>query len=120
MRFGDADSEKLLQEHGDWLALGDGETIEFAAKTVRDFLVFTDRRVIITDTQGMMRRKTEYKSIPYRALSRWSVESKGGGWRDGADLKMWVGAALEPQISLELQKNESARDVMTLLSKHAL
>ncbi len=76
LRFGDADSEKLLREHGDWLALGEGEEIEFAAKTLRDFLVFTDRRVIVTDTQGAFRKKTEYLSIPYRQVGRWSVEAR--------------------------------------------
>jgi len=35
-------------------------------------------------------------------------------------LKVWIGASLEPLVNIELQKNESARDVMTLLSKHAL
>lgn len=119
MRFGNADVEKIIKQHGAWLALADGEDIEYAGQTVRDVIVFTDRRLIVSDTQGMMRTKTTYQSIPYRAISRWAVESKGGGWRDGSDLKIWLGAAVEPVVSLELQKNESAQDITTSLSKYA-
>ena len=84
-----------------------------------DMLIFTDRRVVLTDTQGMIRKKTEYYSIPYRGLSRWAVESSGGLF-DGADLKLWVSSQQEPLVSLELQKDESAREVLELLSRHAL
>ena len=119
LRWGRADAERVLKEHGTWLALAEDETIEFAAKTKRDLLIFTDRRVVITDTQGMIRKKTEYYSIPYRGLSRWSVESSRGLF-DGADLKLWVSSQAEPLVSLELQKDQSARDVMELLSRHAL
>ena len=120
LRWGSADSEAILKEHGAWIALADNETIEFAAKTKRDLLIFTDRRVILTDTQGLLRKKTEYRSIPYRALSHWSVEGKGRGLFDGADLKLWIGSDPEPHVNIELQKDESAQDVMSLLSRHAI
>lgn len=121
LRWGHAEAEQVLSEHGDWLALGDGEAIEFAAKTRRDLLILTDRRVVRTDTQGFsFTKKTEYISIPYRSISRWSVESRGKGWMDGADLKLWIGAATEPLLDIELQKDESARNVAALLAKHAM
>ena len=120
LRWGAADSAAILNEHGGWLALADGEDIEFAAKTRRDLLIFTDRRVVMTDTQGMIRKKTEYHSILYRSLSPWSVESRSRGLFDGADLKLWISSQQEPLVNIELQKDESARDVMELLSRHAL
>ena len=119
LRWGKADAEQVVKEHGVWLALAEDEEIEFAARTRRDMLIFTDRRVVLTDTQGVIRKKTEYYSIPYRGLSRWSVESSRGLF-DGADLKLWVSSQQEPLVSLELQKDESAREVMELLSRHAL
>ena len=106
LRWGPADAERVIEEHGTWLALAEGETVEFAAKTRRDLLIFTDRRVVITDTQVMLRKKTEYHSIPYRGLSRWSVESSRGLF-DGADLKLWVSSQIEPLVSLELQKDDT-------------
>ena len=74
----------------------------------------------MTDTQGLMRKKTEYRSIPYRSVSRWSVESKGGGLLDGADLKLWLSSQTEPFLEVELQRDESARELMAMLSRCAL
>ena len=123
LRWGTADAERVITDHGVWLALAEGEAIEFAAKTVRDMVIFTDRRLVVTDTQGVLHKKTEYLSVPYRAVGRWSVESRGRGMGnrfDGADLKIWLGAAVEPLLNIELQKDESAQEVMALLSKHAM
>jgi hypothetical protein len=120
LNWSDLDTENLIEEHGDWLALADGEIVEYAAKSVRDFFIFTDRRLIIADVQGLVRKKTEYQSIPYRSISRWSAESKGKGLFDGADLKVWLGANSEPTFEVELKKDKSAADIMTLLSTHAL
>ena len=119
MRWSSANSQKVREEHGDWLGLADDEQIEFAARTVRDMLVFTDRRLVISDTQGMIRKKTEYVSLPYRGITRWSVESKKGLF-DGADLKIWLSSIPEPIVEVELRKDDSARDVMALLSRHAM
>ena len=116
LRWGSADTEVVLKEHGDWLGLADDETIEFAAKTKRDLLIFTDRRAIVTDTQGLVRKKTEYRSIPYRSISRWSVESKKGLF-DGADLKLWLSSQTEPFLDVELQKDSSAKDIMAMFSR---
>ena len=120
LRWGAADIEQIMTAHGEWLALAEGEQIEFAAKTRRDLLILTDRRIVQTDTQGFGKGKTEYLSVPYRAISRWSVEAKGRGFSDGSDLKVWLGTMPEPLLDVELQKDESGREVAALLSKHAL
>ena len=119
LRWGPADAEAIQKQHGDWLCLADDEGIEFAVKTRRDLLIFTDRRVILTDTQGTVRKKTEYRSVPYRSISRWSVESKRGLF-DGADLKLWLSSQDEPFLDVELQKGESGRDLLEMLSRCAI
>ena len=48
--------------------LADGETVEAAFKLVRDVLLFTNRRLILIDKQGMTGRKIEYLSLPYRSI----------------------------------------------------
>ena len=119
-KYSSVDAEQVIKNHGQWLAIADGEEIRYAALTVRDTLVFTDRRVVITNTQGLFSTKTEYLSIPYRSISRWSVEGKGKGLFDGADLKLWVSSQVDPIVDVELAKDESAQGVMELLSLHAL
>ena len=120
LRWSPADAQEVLAEHGQWIALGEGEEIEFAARTRRDLLILTNRRIIKTDTQGVVNKKTEYSSITYRSIGRWSVEARGRGWLDGADLKVWVGSMNEPLIDVELQKDESGQAVATILASHAL
>ena len=120
LRWGAADTEKVLADHGHWLALGAGEEIEFAAKTHRDLFVLTNRRLIQTDTQGLFNKKTEYHSLRYQAISRWTLETRGRGWKDGADLKIWVGSMDGPLIDVELQKDESGQAIATILASHAL
>lgn len=44
------------------------ELVELAFKLVRDQIVFTDRRLILVNTQGITEKKKEYHSIPYPKL----------------------------------------------------
>ena len=64
--------EKKLED-----VLISGETVSLAFKLVRDLIVFTDFRLILVDKQGVTGKKAEYKSIPYRSISRFSVETSG-------------------------------------------
>lgn len=120
-KYTTADAEEVARQHASWLALADGEHIEYAARTARDLLIFTDRRVVITDTQGFFSSKTEYLSIPYGSISRWSAEGRGkGAIFDGADLKLWVSSQVEPIVNAELAKDESAQGVLELLAQHVM
>ncbi len=53
------------------------ETIFAAFKTVRDQLVFTNKRVIAANVQGLTGSKVDYTSIPYNKIQAYSVESSG-------------------------------------------
>lgn len=65
------------------------ERIELAYKLIRDLFVFTDRRLILIDKQGVTGKKTECHSIPYRSIVHFSVETAGTFDRD-AELKIYV------------------------------
>ncbi|RIY00980.1 PH domain-containing protein [Aureimonas flava] len=71
------------------------ETIEVAFQIVRDQMAFTDRRVILVDKQGMTGRKRAYHSIPYRAITMFSVETAGSFDAD-AELRIWVSGQSQP------------------------
>lgn len=72
-----------------------GEQIELAYKMIRDLFVFTDRRLILIDKQGMTGRKVECHSIPYRSIIHFSVETAGTFDRD-AELKIYVSGRVAP------------------------
>lgn len=73
----------------------DREVVQGAFKLLRDVVLFTDRRLIFIDKQGLTGGKTEYLSIPYRSIVRFSVESAGHFDLD-AELKIWVTGAAAP------------------------
>ena len=55
----------------------EGEEIFAAFKTIRDQLVFTTKRIIAANVQGMTGSKVDYTSIPYNKIQAFSVESSG-------------------------------------------
>lgn len=67
----------------------EGEQIERAFKLVRDLYVFTNKRLIFVDKQGLTGKKIEYHSFPYDKITHFSVETAGRFDRD-AELKIWV------------------------------
>ena len=57
--------------------LVDGETVVGAFKTVRDQVVFTNKRVIAANVKGLTGSKVDYTSIPYSKIQAYSVETSG-------------------------------------------
>ena len=54
-----------------------GEVADRAFKTVRDVAVFTNKRLIVKDVQGLTGTKLEMYSLPYSAVNMWSTENAG-------------------------------------------
>jgi hypothetical protein len=55
----------------------EGETVIGAFKTVRDQVVFTNKRVIAANVKGLTGSKVDYTSIPYSKIQAYSVETSG-------------------------------------------
>lgn len=53
------------------------EQVQFAAKTLRDVAVFTDKRILIADKQGITGKKIEYYSLPLRNIVTYAIETAG-------------------------------------------
>lgn len=68
--------------------LVDGERVVAAFKAMRDSVVFTDRRLIAINVQGVTGKKQDYTSLPYSKVQAWSVETAGNFDLD-AELEMW-------------------------------
>ena len=57
--------------------LVNGESIEMAFQTVRDQLVFTNKRIISIDVQGITGRKRSFSSMPYSRIQYFSIQTPG-------------------------------------------
>ncbi|TVU64439.1 PH domain-containing protein [Vibrio atlanticus] len=55
----------------------DGESILAAFKTVRDQVIFTNKRVIAANVQGITGSKVDYTSLPFSKVNAFSVETSG-------------------------------------------
>ena len=67
--------EKMLEAIARFLI--DSETVFAVFKSVRDQLVFTNKRVIAANVQGLTGSKVDYTSIPYSKVQTFSVETAG-------------------------------------------
>ena len=75
--------------------LTQGEPVQVAFRIIRDLIVFTDRRLILVDKQGLTGRKVSYLTVPYRAITSFSVETAGSFDLD-SELAIWVSGRAEP------------------------
>jgi len=114
---GVVDQAKLQDDFGKLLA--DGEVIEIGFKLIRDTFIFTNKRLIIIDVQGLTRKKTEYMSISYKSISRFSIETAGTFDLD-AELKIWVSSETMPSITKKFNKSVNIYDVQKVLAQHVL
>ena len=54
-----------------------GEQVISTYVTVRDYVVFTDRRIISVNVQGVTGKKKDFTSLPYSKIQVFSVETAG-------------------------------------------
>jgi hypothetical protein len=108
--------EKISQEFQPILI--QGENIEKAYKLIRDMFVFTNKRLILVDKQGITGSKVDYQTIPYASITKFSKESAGIMDLD-AELKIWVRGEAMP-IKKQFGKNDNINEVYQILSQHIL
>jgi Bacterial PH domain len=98
--------------------LAAGERIEKAYKLIRDLFIFTDKRLILVDKQGVTGSKIEYHSLPYRAITHFSIET-GGHFDLDAELKIWVSGSSTP-FEKKFNKRLSIYEVQAVLASYVL
>lgn len=108
--------EKSIADLSDEFAplLATGESLERAFGLIRDLVVFTDRRLILVNKQGVTAKKVEYRSIPYRAITMHSLET-AGHFELESQLRIWVSGQPAP-IELALGRNSGATDIVAVLA----
>jgi len=110
------DPQKIQAEFARVLA--PGERIEKAYQLIRDLLVFTDKRLILIDKQGLTGHKVEYHSYPYRSITHFSIET-GGTFDLDAELKIWISGTAAP-IQKQFNKKLSIYEVQSVLASYVL
>jgi hypothetical protein len=114
---GAVNQETLIKDYGKLLI--EGETIELGFKLIRDTFIFTNKRLILIEKQGLTGSKIEYKSIIYKSISRFSIET-AGTFDLEAELKIWVSSETNPSIIKQFNKSVNVYDVQKVLAHHIL
>lgn len=98
--------------------LAPGESIEKAYRLVRDMFIFTNRRLILVDKQGITGKKIEYHSIPYRSITHFSIETAGSFDLD-AELKIWISGSPVP-VQKQFNKSLNIYELQSVLAAYVL
>jgi len=113
---GSLETRKFHTDYGQLLV--DGEIIETGFVVARDTFLFTNKRLIIVDIQGISGQQIEYLSIPYGNITRFSVQT-GGSFDLNAELKLWIGSDTIP-LEKKFNKDLSIYEVQKVLASHIL
>ncbi len=117
--FGNAseiDVPKLEQELG--AILVEGEQIVRGFRVLRDMFIFTSKRLILIDKQGVTGKKAEYHSIPYKSISHFSVET-AGSFDGDSELKIYISSNPTP-IQREFKRGTDIVGVQKTLAQYLL
>lgn len=112
----EVDLSKLEEELEDILI--EGESVARGYNVYRDLFLFTDKRLLLVDKQGMTGKKVEYHSVPYRSIVHFSVETAGTFDMD-SELTIWLNGNQEP-IRKQFKKGNSITGVHQALATYAL
>lgn len=93
-----------------------GEVAERAFRTVRDVAIFTNKRLIVKDVQGLTGSKVEIYSLPYSSVHMWSTEN--AGMLDfTSEVELWTRAG---NIKIQLKRDINIRTFERLLAEYIL
>ena len=86
MKLKETDNSEGIAMAGDLLI--EGESIMSSFKTVRDMVIFTNKRIIAVNVQGITGKKKDFTSLPYSKIQAFSIESAGSFDLD-VELELW-------------------------------
>ena len=112
---------KLKQDasYGEKVAdlLLDDEQIVDSYKTMRDGVVFTTKRIISVNVQGITGSKKDFTSLPYKNIVAYSIETSGTFDLD-SELEIYFSAV--GKVRFEFSGKTSMLEVSKIISSHAL
>lgn len=87
--------------------INDNENIQFTVRTLRDYAIITDKRILISEKQGLTGTTVDYYTIPYRSILTYSIEM--AGWFDlNSQLKLVLNGGTEVEIKFYPDKQRES------------
>lgn len=95
----------------------DGEGVISAYKSIRDGVVFTNKRIIAINVQGLTGKKQDYTSIPYNKISTYSLETAGFFDLD-AELELYLSGV--GKIKFQFTESTDVKEICKAISFYTL
>ncbi len=99
--------------------LVEGENIVSTYKGMRDGVIFTNKRIIAVNTQGITGNKKDFTSLPYSKIQLFSVET-AGMLETFPDTELELYFSGVGKIKFEFHKNANIIEICKLISSYAL
>lgn len=94
-----------------------GERVIAAFRTMRDGVVFTDKRIISINVQGVTGAKVDCTSLPYSKIQTYSIETAGVLDLDG-ELCLWFSGL--GMVRFEFCGSKNLPEICQIISTHVL
>lgn len=94
-----------------------GEELIVAFKGMRDYVAFTNKRIIAVNVQGFTGTKRDYTSMPYSKIQSFSVES-AGTWDLDGELDLWFSGL--GKVRFEFKGKVDVRALARIIGTHVL
>ncbi|MBR2030326.1 MAG: PH domain-containing protein [Clostridia bacterium] len=94
-----------------------GEFVVGAYKSIRDGVVFTNKRIITINIQGLTGKKKDFTSIPYSKITTFSVETAGFFDLD-AELEIYMSAV--GKVKFEFKGSSDIKEICQKMSEYIL
>jgi len=95
----------------------EGESIIGTFQSIRDGVVFTNKRIITINVQGMTGKKKDFTSLPYSKIQSYSVETAGVLDMD-SEVELWFSGM--GKVKLEFVKKADVSAICRTISQFVL
>lgn len=95
----------------------EGEQVIAAFRSVRDMVIFTSKRLITLNVQGVTGKKKDLTSLPYKRIQAFSVETAGVMELD-AEMTLWFSGL--GRVRLEFVSNADVAAICKMISRETL
>jgi len=95
----------------------DGEVVVGAYKSIRDGVVFTNKRIIAINVKGLTGKKQDYTSMPYSKISTFSLETAGFFDLD-SELEVFMSGV--GKLKFEFTGNTNVKEICRIISQYTL
>ena len=94
-----------------------GEQIIASFKTIRDGVVFTNKRIFAINVQGITGKNVDYTSLPYSKIQAFSVETAGVIDLD-SELELWFSGL--GKVKFEFVSRADVAEICRMISELVL